>query len=84
MPGTPLDKVQQMADCLPPLDQMRLIQHLSPRLSKALITQLLPDSEEKIENSEAWKILFEIGESLAATDSQESPTLTQTLLSMRR
>lgn len=80
-----LEQVELLADNLSPLDQLRLIQRLAPKIATSLVeTHSQPRSKQERNITAAWQHFFAIGDALAAGDSDEIPTLTQTLDSMRR
>jgi hypothetical protein len=78
-----LDQVQQLVDQLSPLEQVKLLEYLTPRIVRAVAQQpVMPISHSAYED--AWAELFRIGETIAAGDTHDAPTLTTTILSMRR
>lgn len=59
-----LDQVQHMADQLSPLDQVRLIEHLSRQIAPALATPA--DAPVSTGTNDAWARLARLREELAA------------------
>jgi hypothetical protein len=59
-----LDAVQQLANQLSPLDQVRLIEHLSRQIAPALATP--PDAPAYAGDEDAWAKLARLREELAA------------------
>jgi hypothetical protein len=59
-----LDHVQHLADLLSPLDQVRLIEHLSRQIAPVLATP--PDVPAKAADNDAWAKLERLREELAA------------------
>lgn len=78
-----LDQVQHLVDQLSPLEQVKLLEYLAPRIVRAVVQQpstpVLPAQYEG-----AWAELFRIGEAIAASDTPTSATLTATVAAMRR
>jgi hypothetical protein len=58
-----LDHVQRLADQLSPLDQVRLIEHLSQRIAAVLATL---DTPAHATSEDAWAKLAQLREKLAA------------------
>ena len=77
-----LDQAQQLVDRLTPHDQVRLLAYLATR-----VAQVLPNPSSDIDRSgpvDVWEKFFELGDGLSTTDSSDSNTLTEAVLSMRR
>jgi len=73
-----LDHVQRLADQLSPLDQVRLIEHLSRRIALALATL---DAPAQAGGEDVWAKLAQLREELAALPadrlaSEQLPVLT--------
>ena len=84
MTTTTLEQVQQLVDRLTPLEQVRLLEYLTPRIMQA-IADVQPDqSTLKPEFSVAWQEFFRAGEELAATDKPDLATLTTAVIELRR
>lgn len=66
-----LETVQHLADQLPPLDQARLIEHLSRQLAMAALAQ--PSPPEPARLPAAWTHLFAISDDIRATYPDASP-----------
>ncbi len=85
MPIATLEQVESLADSLSPVDQLRLIQRLAPKIATSIVkTEAQPRREQQNLAEDAWQRFFAIGDTLAESDSQELPTLTSTLQTMRR
>lgn len=83
MATTTLHQVQQLVDQLSPLEQVKLLEYLTPRIARAIAEQPrtpVADSEYQ----RAWTELFRSGDTVAASDTEDTPTLTTTVVSMRR
>lgn len=80
---TTLDHIQRLVDELTPLEQVRLLEYLTPRIAHA-VTAMHPPEPTPASLPDAWEAFFRIGDRLAASDPQNGPTLTETVLSMRR
>ena len=79
-----LAQAQQLVDQLKPHDQVRLLAYLTTRLAQ-VVTALPPTpGGTPPEPSDVWATFFQLGETLAATDTPERDTLTAAVLAMRR
>lgn len=78
-----LEQVQRLVDHLTPLEQVRLLAYLTPRITQNMEsiypTASIPASRE----SSAWGEFFRLGDELADSDTPESQTLTAVILAMR-
>lgn len=79
-----LEQVELLADSLSPVDQLRLIQRLAPKIARAVGTESRTVAQQSNTEKDAWQYFFEIGDAIAKGDSEELPTLTSTLQMMRR
>jgi hypothetical protein len=79
-----LEQVQQLVDQLTLLEQVRLLEYLTPRLVHAIANTRAPQSAAKSARTDAWQEFFSIGDALNATDKPSMDTVTATLLAMRR
>jgi hypothetical protein len=84
MTTTTLEQVQRLVDQLTPLEQVRLLEYLTPRLVHAVANARAPQSAARPAHADAWQEFFRIGDALAATDKPGMNTMTTTLLAMRR
>lgn len=77
-----LDQVEQLVDQLSPLEQVKLLEYLTPRIARAVVQQ--PGaSVAHTQYQEAWADLFRVGEAIMASDADDGPTLTSAVQSMR-
>jgi hypothetical protein len=84
MPPATLDEVIRLADHLAPLDQVRLIEYLVPRLAQ-VVAGVQPTAPAEEENgADPWDEFFRLGEELAYRDQPEMTTLTASVFSSRR
>ena len=67
-----------MVDALEPMDQVRLLQYLVPRLTDAM----LAGNAGRTDADSAWREFRRVGDRLAATSNGES--ITQAISDMRR
>lgn len=81
---TTLDQIQQLVDQLTPLEQVRLLEYLTPRIAQAVATTQCSPSAPQSSLPEAWKEFFRVGDALAATDTPDVETLTEAVFVMRR
>lgn len=81
-----LSYVQTLVDQLSPLDQARLLQYLTPKITHTVATAYKEQSSKQIsaEAKNAWEQFFKIGDSLNALASVTDETLTETIQQMRR
>jgi hypothetical protein len=84
MPTATLDEVKRLADNLAPLDQVRLIEHLVPRLAQVVAEAQYPAPAGSGDRADAWEAFLRAGEQLAQRDLPEMSTLTAGVLSARR
>lgn len=84
MPAATLDEVRRLADALSPLDQVRLLEHLLPRIACAVALAQSATPAAPSASRDAWQEFLRLGDELAEQDAPETETLTTTLLSMRR
>ncbi len=84
MGNTTLDQVQRLVDHLTPLDQVRLLAYLTPRIARIVASMYSATSTSAPSNTAAWREFFRIGDALAASDRPELQTLTTAVLMMRR
>lgn len=84
MPAATLDEVKRLADDLAPMDQVRLIEYLVPRLAQAVAEAQHAASGVPRQCTDAWEVFLRLGENLAHSDRPEMSTLTAAVLSSRR
>jgi hypothetical protein len=84
MPMAALDDVKRLADDLAPLDQLRLIEYLVPRLARVVAEAQPAAPAAPGHRADAWEVFFHQGEELAQRDRPELSTLTSGVLSTRR
>ncbi len=75
-----LDEARRVVDHLSPTDQARLLTYLAPRIAQYVAEMESPAADK----ADAWNEFFRLGEALMESDTEESGTLTSTVLSMRR
>jgi hypothetical protein len=77
-----LEQVKILIEQLTPFEQEALLDYLKPRFAQ---TSKNPQSEAlRDELDAAWQEFFKVGDEIAASDTGNFETLTQTLLNMRR
>lgn len=81
---TTLEQVEQLVDKLTPLEQVRLLEYLTPRITRALAAATASQFLTAPPAPDPWQEFFRIGDALAATDNPQMDTLTATVLAMRR
>jgi hypothetical protein len=79
-----LEVVQQLVDQLTPLEQARLLEYLTPRVVRTVVSRQAIQATNVAPLAEAWQTFLLIGDQVAATDHPEQPTLTQSVQLMRR
>ena len=83
MAAATLDQVQHLVDQLSPLEQVKLLEYLAPRIVRA-VAQQPTTSVPSTQYESAWAELFRLGNAIAASDTDSSATLTATVAAMRR
>jgi hypothetical protein len=85
-----LVEAERLVDELTPAEQVRLLEYLAPRIASAVAAPSM-ETERRVEDAaqegkraEGWEEFFRAGDAIAAEDRPGLPTLTETLLSMRR
>ena len=84
MPTATLDEIKRLADNLAPLDQVRLIEYLVPRLARVVAEAKSPAPARAERSADRWEEVLRLGEELADHDRPEVSTLTACVLSSRR
>lgn len=79
-----LEHVERLVDQLTPLDQVRLLEYLAPRIARAVEDAQAVERVAEPQAERAWAELFRVGDRLADTDRPEGDTLTATVFAMRR
>lgn len=79
-----LEQVQRLVDRLSPLEQIRLLEYLTPRIVRSAGAQFAASTVPEATRDAAWQEFFQVGEMLAASDRPDMPTLTQCVQAMRR
>lgn len=81
---TTLEQVQQLVDRLTPLEQVRLLEYLTPRIAQAVAGVQPDQSILKPAYTVAWQEFFQAGDALATSDRSNLETLTGAVIDMRR
>ena len=84
MADSTLEQVQRLVDELTPLDQVRLLEYLTPRIARIVAASYTAVPASTPVKADAWAKFFRLGDALAASDAPEGDTLTATVLAMRR
>ena len=84
MADSTLEHVQRLVDELTPLDHVRLLEYLTPRIARTVAASYAAVPASTPVNADAWAEFFRVGDALAASDALEGDTLTTTVLAMRR
>lgn len=84
MVGNTYLQAQRLIEQLSPVEQIRLLEYLSLRISRVVSSLPSEQSTMKSNHTRAWKEFFRIGDELIHTDNPNSQTLTATVLAMRR
>ncbi len=79
-----LTEVQRLVDRLTPLDQVHLLEYLTPRIARVVVAMQRTPATQVSSQADAWQAFFRIGDALAENDQPNTPTLTQTVMMMRR
>jgi hypothetical protein len=84
MPTATLDEIKHLADNLAPLDQVRLIEYLVPRLARVVAEAQSTAPAGTGRSADRWEEFLRLGKELAHRDRPEMNTLTAGVLSSRR
>lgn len=84
MADSTLDQIQHLVDALSPLEQVRLLEYLTPRIAHIVVSMHKPTPTGTTMTGEAWSKFLRVGDAIAASDTPESETLTATVLQMRQ
>jgi hypothetical protein len=79
-----LEQVQRLVDQLSLHDQARLLEYLTPRVVRIVVSAQQTEAAEKSALPSAWNEFFRIGDAIAALDAPQTETLTSAVTSMRR
>ncbi len=79
-----LDQVQRLVDELSPLDQVRLLAYIAPRVARVVEASYPKAQTSTHDRTEAWAEFFRVGDAVADSDQPDGETLTATVLAMRR
>jgi hypothetical protein len=79
-----LDQVQRMVDALSPIEQVRLLEYLTPRIARAVEASQTTATVAPPSSTDAWTEFFRIGDTIGAADTGTMDSLTVAVLSMRR
>ena len=82
MTESTLDQVQRLVEQLSPHEQAHLLASLALRMAQVVISTAHPTTPS--EPAKAWEEFFRLGDTLAASDTPTSETLTAAVLAMRR
>lgn len=79
-----LQQVQSLVDQLTPLEQVRLLEYLAPRIRKTVANVQTKTVNRAQDSSDAWEELFRVGDEIANSTEHSSLTMTQLVSTMRR
>ncbi|MCI0396100.1 MAG: hypothetical protein L0332_26135 [Chloroflexi bacterium] len=79
-----LEQVRRLVDQLSLPDQARLLEYLTPRVVRTVVSGQQAEAVGKAALPEAWAELFRIGDAIAALDTPQTETLTSAVTSARR
>lgn len=77
-------QVQQLVDQLSPLEQVRLLEYLTPRIRSAVAAMQPSITAPDETMSDGWDALFRIGDKIASLPTLGSESMTQSVATMRR
>jgi len=84
MTTSTLLEVQQLIDQLSPLEQVRLLEYLTPRIRQTVSAMQPAYTSEENGSSSGWDTLFLVGDKIAALPNKNQITMTQAITEMRR
>lgn len=77
-------EVQQLIDQLSPVEQVRLLEYLTPRIRQAVSSIQSTHAPSEKPTSSGWDTLFLVGDKIAALPNVGQVTMTQAVTEMRR
>ncbi len=84
MAADTLDEVRRLVDQLTPVDQVRLLEYLTPKIAQTVAASQERAIDTAHARTDAWNALFRAGDELAGSDPGEGLTLTAAIVAMRR
>ncbi len=84
MATTTFNQVQGLIDQLTPLEQIRLLEYLTPQIVRNMVKIQPIAATKEADLAEPWQHFFRIGDRLAENDESDAPTFTQAIAAMRR
>lgn len=78
-----LEQVPRLVDQLSLRDQARLLEYLTPRVVRTVVSAQQTETAEMTALQDAWDEFFRIGDEIAALDARPTETLTSAVTSMR-
>ena len=72
-----LTEVQRLVDRLTPLDQVRLLEYLTPRIARVVAAMQRTPAIKVSSPADAWQAFFQIGDALAEDDQPRQNSYTE-------
>ena len=79
-----LSQIERLIDQLSPLEQVRLLEYLMPRIRNTVASLQPPSATSEEGLTDEWNMLFCIGDNIANLPVYGDETMTQSVASMRR
>ena len=79
-----LSQIEQLIDQLSPLEQVRLLEYLTPRIRNAVTSLQTAKASSEESLSDGWEALFRTGDQIANLPAYGKETMTQSVTAMRR
>ena len=79
-----LEQIRPLIDQLSLPDQARLLEYLTPRVTRAVVTANQQEAKEEGALAQEWQELFRIGEAIAALAPVDTETMTTAVTTSRR
>lgn len=78
-------EVQRLVDQLTPVEQVRLLEYITPKIARAIDDQSIKQNATASDDYDAtWQAFFEYGDSLRLSDVPTDTTVTELVSQMRR
>jgi predicted RNA polymerase sigma factor len=84
MPTATLEQIRPLVDQLSLRDQARLLEYLTPRVTRAVVTVQQEEAKEAGVLPQEWRELFRIGDALADLEPSPIESMTTAVTTSRR
>jgi methylphosphotriester-DNA--protein-cysteine methyltransferase len=84
MPTATLEQIRPLIDQLSLRDQARLLEYLTPRVTRAVVTVQQEETRAAGILPQEWRELFRIGDAIAQLETPQSEMMTTAVTTSRR